>query len=654
MIQFTAHDIQRFKDNEHFDSILALLESKVVSFMEHPIIVPEEGVGNWGHYFYCPYCSVELIYDLDKKHDHECPCCHKHFSDELKDGAWWRLTNEFNENAAMDIGRIHILTGETEKSRKAIDMMMSYAKYYPSYKPHGDIPYNGPGRLNAQTLDEANFLRNMGYAYDMLADVMSKQEQDFIKENLFRVGIEFLKENRHSQLHNHEVICNGAIGVLALILEDEESIDFAMNGRYGLVYQLENGTLEDGYWFECSTAYHFYALQNFFFYEKFARHTGYSNLSNPKYLEMIKSILRIQKDDLSFPLLNDSHVDQGYPNAYNLFEFAYATWKDEHILEILYELYRNTDRLSIESFFYGVDKLPNCPVISQRGNLVGEGGLGVSIIRRKCDYLLFRHGPYGGEHDHYDRLGISYYFDNHPVSIDIGTTGYGAPLHYAYYKKTNTHNTVVINNGNQAPSAGKLESFIENEDSVIVKASVEWCDDYAMPDSFTILQWDEESYRHVRMERTIMMTDEGFLDLMKVDGAPVGSQIDLNMHFHGEMLLKPATEGETELGSLEPYSFFHDIESVMPVNIAHSVFENEGITTDVFYSLKNTSGIVSKAYDNPSNKDMHYITRRSVGPSAVYMAFISSGRKDRVVDVVFDKDCLAVTTESGRVKTYRF
>ena len=474
MIRFTEEEIKSFRERKEKDEILSQLKEKASAFLSFPLTIPETGCADWSHYYYCPDCSVKLVFDPLSPEDHVCPTCGKHFSDEKKNGAWWRLMNSFNEDGANANAEIYLLTGDEDALAVTRNILLGYAKYYPEYIPHGDIPYNGPGKLNAQTLDEANFLRNLAYAYDIIRDAISPEEREYIETRLFREGMEFLKANRHSQIHNHEVICNGAIGVLALILDDKKSLDFVLKEKYGLVYQLEHGTLEDGFWFECSTAYHFYAFQNFMLYEKFAQHTEYSNLGNPAYLKMLESILRIEKSDGSFPLLNDAHPEQGDRDGYGLYEFAYKIWKSKTILKELNRKYRTEKRLSPESFFYGVPVLPECSEEITQETLEGENGLGASVIRKGPLYLLFRHGPYGGEHDHYDRLGISYYYDNVPVSIDMGTTGYGAILHYDYYKNTPTHNTVSINEGNQPPSAGRLLSFEEHDGRVRVKASAEW------------------------------------------------------------------------------------------------------------------------------------------------------------------------------------
>jgi hypothetical protein len=51
--------------------------------------------------------------------------------------------------------------------------------------------------------------------------------------------------------------------------------------------------------------------------------------------------------------------------------------------------------------------------------------------------LLIKHSPWG-EHDHYDRLGLMLWHRNGWLLTDMGTTGYGAKMHYDYYKNSAT------------------------------------------------------------------------------------------------------------------------------------------------------------------------------------------------------------------------
>ncbi len=115
----------------------------------------------------------------------------------------------------------------------------------------------------------------------------------------------------------------------------------------------------------------------------------------------------------------------------------------------------------MEAFIYGVDELPPCSHLSKNYH-VKEGLSGNTFLRGSNGrYLLFKHDSYGGEHDHYDRLDISYLAYGKRIAPDLGTTGYGALLHYDYYKNTGSHNTVMIGEENQAPVNAVLKRYEE-------------------------------------------------------------------------------------------------------------------------------------------------------------------------------------------------
>ena len=77
---------------------------------------------------------------------------------------------------------------------------------------HGGIPYNKPGRMNAQALDEAGTFQQLAMAYDLIGDSLSAAEREHIERDLLELGAQALLENRTEQLHNHEVIISARIG----------------------------------------------------------------------------------------------------------------------------------------------------------------------------------------------------------------------------------------------------------------------------------------------------------------------------------------------------------------------------------------------------------------------------------------------------------
>ncbi|MDE1315931.1 heparinase II/III-family protein [Vibrio aestuarianus] len=146
--------------------------------------------------------------------------------------------------------------------------------------------------------------------------------------------------------------------------------------------------------------------------------------------------------------------------------------------------------------------------------------------------LLLKHSPYGGEHDHYDRLGLILIKDGKEILPDVGTTGYGAELHYGYYKNSASHNTLVVNQKNQTPANPEVLNYIEQDDYQYIDTCVDWRKPAATVDSHTIKQWDEESYRDIQFRRSILWFGDLAIEINQVKN-PHQQNLDLTWHTRG-------------------------------------------------------------------------------------------------------------------------
>ena len=627
MIQFTATEIRHLRDKaKHWPSAMERLRQDVREVMEGELIVPKTGIANWQLYYYCPKCSVELEFNRHDNRRHRCPGCGQILTGEPYDGSWWAFVNTRNYMAAFRMGLLYQITGERSYAQKAIAVMTEYAAYYPAYEVHGDIPYNGPGRAGAQTLDEANFLRNFAMAYDLLEDEMTAAQRELIRDNMLLPGAAFLMEHRHNQLHNHEVIINSAIAIIGLIFDVGAYVQFAVYEPYGIIYQLEHGMLENHMWFEGAFGYHFYALTSFYAYEKFALHTPHSQIRHPNYKAMMELLVSYLEPGFRIPMLNDTNYGHTSSSLY-LYEFAYREMGGDKILSILNRLYEEEPRDNPEAFIYGVDELPEAALPSANYH-VAEGQQGSTILRGRDDrYLLFKHDSYGGEHDHYDRLALSYLAYGRRIAPDLGTTGYGALMHYDYYKNTGTHNTVTIGETNQAPVNGMLQRYEEKDGVVYVEAAADWTAPYEMPDSFTIVQWEEDNYRTVKMERKIAWTDDYFVEFFTVTGAKPELAIDWVMHVSGTPVAEPEGASIEVFSQQKPYKHLHSMTGRMADPAAGTLvtaYEDEGITTHIFGAGSGQTVFTGKGPDNPSVSDINYRIERCCGGEAVFAHVVTS------------------------------
>lgn len=630
MIQFTEKQINTFRNRgARTQEMIDWLLRETKTIREHELVIPRTGRATWQLYYYCPDCSVRLEFDLDSPKSYRCPLCHKSFRGEPYEGAWWRWLNTFNYTGTYYLSLLYLLTDDEQYGRRAKELLITYATYYPDYEVHGDIPYNNPGRANSQTLDEAIFLRYFAFSYDLIESLLSREEQEFIKKNLFRIGADFLREYRKDQLHNHEVDVDSAMAVLGMILEDEELIHHALYERYGLYDQLEKGMLTDGFWFECSSCYHFFALMNFFMFEKFAVNTKWSSIRHPNYKKMILFACRLLKSNYRIPMLNDCQIYQGDPDAYECFEFAYAQLMEPEMLAVLQHKYKTASRCGIEPFFYGAEELPSEPTEAAMADYHDESGSGLTVLHRKHDqYLLVKHGPFGGEHDHYDKLEFSYAYEGKSVSTDLGTTGYGAHLHYDYFKNTVTHNTIVLDEANQPPACGQVRRFENTSDLGLIDTQVVWSKDYELPDSFIIKQWSSEAYEGACFRRQLLFCDDFIVDLETVN-CPQHRKIDSSLHFSGILLSGNRPEPEASahmnrLGDAKPYSHLTDCHVFPADKTSHLTYQSENIVTDIYCMPFDGVLVLANGPGNPSDHLIPYLIERTEGTTASFAHVLSS------------------------------
>ena len=81
-------------------------------------------------------------------------------------------------------------------------------------------------------------------------------------ERTRKVYESILKYNFHNPgRNNHQSWFNAAYANVGVAIADPKLINTAIYGKKGLYFQLQNSVTRDGFWFEGTIAYHFYALQ---------------------------------------------------------------------------------------------------------------------------------------------------------------------------------------------------------------------------------------------------------------------------------------------------------------------------------------------------------------------------------------------------------
>ena len=614
MLQFTKHDAERLKQRtSRWSAALERAKAKCAFLFEYGIKVPVGTKSTWVMFYECPKDSAKLMYDYAKENEHACPVCGAVYSGEPYAGAWWRYTVEKVIDHGYLCALIWMATGERQYFQAAREILLGFADNYAGYELHGGIPYNNPGRISSQTLCEAMALRSLCLSYDILKKALCEKEQHHIERDLLTPSAQVLMEQRMSQIHNHEVVINAALGMAGLLLGRKDFADFGIESKYGLRYQLKYGVLADGLWFEGTLHYHFFSLYACMLFEKLAHATSYSLRSMGVYEKMFAMPLALLQPDFQLPCLGDSGREGGLEQLADHYEYPYRIFGEPYMAQLLQTIYSRTTRDSAEALFFGADEITGEARLDLE-EYHDAGGSGFTVLRgTEGKYLLFKHGKYGGEHDHYDKLGIHFVAGGFDVVNDLGTVAYGAPHHYAYFKNTFSHNTVCINGLNQPPADGSVIQYARRSDGVLVEGHADWCGKGPELDSYTIEQWDRPSYEGVVMRRCILFAQEYFVEAFLVRGAQ-GRVVDWIVHPQGEVRLPDAklSPATVKVGNSVPQGFFQQAKSFSPTHVAEASWHQEHGTFRLFSACNQPYELIyAIGPNNPPSRHLHYAICRA-------------------------------------------
>lgn len=552
--------LERLRTNAgqpEFREALALLrkEAEEASRITYTIRVNEHG--QWTHYYYCHEDGTELNFQWDLPFSHRCPTCGKERTGEPFDSAWTSIAHTQIGHAVYHMALLTLIEPDTQRIDRVKSYLMAYANHYETYQTHGDIPYNGPGKLFAQTLDEAHWMIDLAMGFDAIRGHLTPEEEAQIRSGLLEPCAHFLIEHKEKQIHNHSVLITSAIASIGLLLGNEEIIREGLEGEFGLLDQIARGIFEDGLWYEGNVQYHFYAFQSLLHYALIAEGTQWDVWTNKALKAMFDFPLPAALPSGDMPTLNDARLGHNIGTYTRYYEIALDIYGDEIYRSLLNTAYGTawTDKQFIDvktvrrdsayALMFGRELEPeegkgqSLWDTAHRTQSLPASGL-TKLVNRAGWQAIIKHSRFGGEHDHMDRLGLSVVCGSVPLFIDPGTTAYGIPAHYGWFKHTYSHNTVSIAGADQPPRDGNLIQLSEQPWGVWVETAVDWlADDFYMKDRIILppelSPWDMEVYRGVQIRRINVLAEDHLLDIVSVT-VPELRDVHLNTHFSGKML----------------------------------------------------------------------------------------------------------------------
>ncbi|WP_024481291.1 alginate lyase family protein [Cellulophaga baltica] len=491
-------------------------------------------------------------------------------------GGYTHVRHKSNMLMLQKAGVLYQILDDEKYAKYVKDMLIQYEAMYKTLPLHPKTRSYARGKLFWQCLNDANWLVYVSQAYDCVYNYLSEEERNKLEANLFKPFADHISVDSpqfYQRVHNHSTWGNAAVGMIGLVMNDEELIDRALygikdlkldteekdddggflnkDGKAGFLANIEEPFSPDGYYNE-GPYYQRYAMYPFLIFAE-GLHNVKPELKIFEYkegvlLKSINALLNLSDADGDFFPLNDGQKGMSYYNdaLVTATDISYYFGKqDPGLLSIAEKQNKVLLDDSGLAVALGIKKGLAKPFEKKSINLSdGPEGTqgGVGILRNEDIELVFKYAAQGSSHGHYDKLSYSLYENGEEVIQDYGLArfvnieqkGGGNYLkeNKTWAKQTIAHNTVTQNEtshfegkyeiGSQHHSV--LHYFSSDNDNVQVASAKE-----------------VNAYPGTEMLRTMaIIKDADFdkpyvLDIMKVVSNKA-NQYDFPYYFLGQVL----------------------------------------------------------------------------------------------------------------------
>ena len=494
-------------------------------------------------------------------------------------GGYTHARHKQNFLIAQKAGVLFQILGDERYAIYVRDMLLQYAAMYPTLPLHPQQRSYARGKLFWQCLNDSNWLVYMSQAYDAIYDWLSAAERDTLETDLFRPFADFISIGNpqfFNRVHNHSTWGNAAVGMIGLVMDDDELIERALygipfdaidigakdddggliyspDGKAGFLANLEEPFSPDGYYTE-GPYYQRYAMYPFLIFAQ-----GLNNLrpgleilehKDGVLLKSVYALLNLADADGEFFPLNDGQKGMSY-DARELITAVDITYLlgcgDLRLLSIAErqgQVLLDDAGLAVA---LGARDGKARPFVKASVNLAdgrdGDEG-GVAVLRQGDEdlTLVFKYSAQGLSHGHYDKLSYSLYERGEEVVqdygmarfVNIGQKGGGnyLPENSSWAKQTIAHNTVTIDEtshfGGDYETGSRHHSvlhFFDADDAAVQVVSARELNAY--PGTGLL--------RMMAMIRDDRFAKPIVLDLIRVESG-TKHQYDLPLYFLGQVI----------------------------------------------------------------------------------------------------------------------
>ncbi|MDW5290397.1 alginate lyase family protein [Formosa sp. PL04] len=549
-------------------------------------------------------------------------------------GGYTHDQHKLNYLTMQEAGVLYQIYGDEKYAIYVKDMLMEYAKMYKGLPRHPQERSYARGKLFWQCLNDSVWLVYTAQAYDCIYDFLSKKEVKHLEKDLFKPMADFLSIETpqfFNRIHNHSTWGNVAVGMIALVMDDDVLLDRALYGikglkmeegvkdndgafisvkgqKAGFLANLEEPFSPDGYYTE-GAYYQRYAMYPFMIFAEGLQNvepeTKPFEYKNGVLLKGVDALLNLTDKDGEFFALNDSQKGMSYYTAslVSAVDIAYYYGKkDVTLLSIAKEQGRvqlDQTGLAVAMDIRDGKAKPfeKKSILLTDGAKGDEGAIGILRSTKNDDLtLVMKNAAQGLSHGHYDKLSFSLFHEGNEVVQDYGLARFvnieqkngGGYLkeNKTWAKQTIAHNTIIQDetshfNGDYAiGSLHHSDMFvfdIENPDVQIVSAK------------------EKNAYPGTVLQRTmVMLNHEDFIQPVVLDLMQVNSdkkhQFDLPFYFLGQVISTSFSYKQEE--ALYPLGKEHGYQHLWKEAVGASTTGDAALTwmeDDTLYTITTTT-----------------------------------------------------------------
>ena len=455
-----------------------------------------------------------------------------------------------NYQAIQTAGALYRLTGERAYADYARDVLLAYARLYPTLGAHPAGRGQVPGRLFWQSLNDSVWLVYASQGYDAIRDSLTPADRSTIDEQVFWRMARFLSDespDNFNKIHNHATWAVAAVGMTGYVLRDPDLVDKALrgtnkDGKAGFLKQIDQLFSPDGYYAE-GPYYQRYALAPFVLFARaIERNQPQQQIFQRRDGVLLKAVDALVQSSYAgyfFPI-NDAILDKGLDTEELVagIGIAYAQTQDARLLSIAQRQQRvllSPEGLGVAAALAADKAKP----FDFRSTLLRDGG-------EDGQTLVMKNTSQGMGHGHFDKLNWLFYDHGQRVVTDYGSArflnveaksgGIYLPENNTWAKTTVAHNTLVVNE--QSHFGGDWRIGEEYAPTPLLFAR----DDDGRGNSTQIVSARmDHAYEGVSFTRTQALLKHPDLalpiviDLLRVDGAKP-ARYDLPLHFNGHIM----------------------------------------------------------------------------------------------------------------------